>query len=331
MATYKGAQGYSVQKLSDDPTASETAGQLWYNSTSGKFKISTEGGGSWATGGDYPAALRDGGQAGTQTACLGFAGNPGSSQICAKYNGTAWTLSGSIGTGRYALGGTGTQTAALATAGYSGTTLAVVEEFNGTSWTEVNNLTVAAYSSTTFGTQTAAVTTAAVWVPYPTFNTTAYEYDGTSWAAASAIPSARAAATGFGTQTAGMVTAGYSAVPSNPINTNGLDTIIDYDGTSWTVGTGTINTKRQIAGASGTAALALLFGGAVGGGYTANTESYNGTAWTEVANLATSRYPNGSPAGTQDAALAFNGTDAGSVATEEWNDPTYTIKSVTVS
>ena len=40
MATYKGIQGYSVQKLSSDPTASEAEGQLWYNSTSGKFKIS---------------------------------------------------------------------------------------------------------------------------------------------------------------------------------------------------------------------------------------------------------------------------------------------------
>ena len=42
MATYKGIQGYTVQKLSDDPTASEAAGQLWYNSTSGKFKISVQ-------------------------------------------------------------------------------------------------------------------------------------------------------------------------------------------------------------------------------------------------------------------------------------------------
>jgi len=31
MATYKGIQGYSVQKLSSDPTASEAAGQLFYS------------------------------------------------------------------------------------------------------------------------------------------------------------------------------------------------------------------------------------------------------------------------------------------------------------
>ena len=39
MATYKGIQGYSVQKLSSDPPAALSVGQLWYNSTSGKFKI----------------------------------------------------------------------------------------------------------------------------------------------------------------------------------------------------------------------------------------------------------------------------------------------------
>jgi hypothetical protein len=43
MATYKGIQGYTVQNLSSDPTASEAVGQLWYNSTSGSFKIGTQG------------------------------------------------------------------------------------------------------------------------------------------------------------------------------------------------------------------------------------------------------------------------------------------------
>ena len=46
MATYKGIQGYTVQKLSSDPTASEVVGQLWYNSTTGAFKIGTEAGGA---------------------------------------------------------------------------------------------------------------------------------------------------------------------------------------------------------------------------------------------------------------------------------------------
>ena len=56
MATYKGIQGYTVQKLSSDPTVADTVGQLWYNSTSGKFKISTEGAGAWASGTAAPTA-----------------------------------------------------------------------------------------------------------------------------------------------------------------------------------------------------------------------------------------------------------------------------------
>ena len=49
MATYKGIQGYTVQSLTSDPPAEQSVGQLWYNSTTGKFKLSTEGAGAWAT------------------------------------------------------------------------------------------------------------------------------------------------------------------------------------------------------------------------------------------------------------------------------------------
>jgi len=49
MATYKGIQGYSVQKLASDPTASEADGQLWYNSSTGKFNLAVAGAGAWAS------------------------------------------------------------------------------------------------------------------------------------------------------------------------------------------------------------------------------------------------------------------------------------------
>ena len=46
MATYKGTQGYTVQNLASDLTASaNTEGQVWYNSTEGKFKIVVDDGG----------------------------------------------------------------------------------------------------------------------------------------------------------------------------------------------------------------------------------------------------------------------------------------------
>ena len=46
MATYKGIQGYSIEKLATDPSASaNTEGQVWYNSTDGKFRIVVDDGG----------------------------------------------------------------------------------------------------------------------------------------------------------------------------------------------------------------------------------------------------------------------------------------------
>ena len=52
MATYKGIKGESVQTLASDPSpAASVEGQLWYNSTSGTYKIAAAGTGAWASGG----------------------------------------------------------------------------------------------------------------------------------------------------------------------------------------------------------------------------------------------------------------------------------------
>ena len=64
MATYKGIQGYSVQKLTSDPTVADTIGQLWYNSTSGKFKIGDAGAGAWASAPSMNTARKQVGNAG---------------------------------------------------------------------------------------------------------------------------------------------------------------------------------------------------------------------------------------------------------------------------
>jgi len=40
MATYKEIQGYTVQSLASDPSATaSTEGQVWYNTTTGVFKV----------------------------------------------------------------------------------------------------------------------------------------------------------------------------------------------------------------------------------------------------------------------------------------------------
>ena len=90
MATYKGIQGYSVQSLASDPTASEAEGQLWYNTTSGTYKISVGGAGAWSSGGALNTGTNQAGGAGTQTAGLTCGGNApagNSYTVTEKYDG----------------------------------------------------------------------------------------------------------------------------------------------------------------------------------------------------------------------------------------------------
>ena len=52
MSAYKAIEGYTVQSLASDPSASaDTEGQMWYNSTSNVWKavVATNGGYSVVT------------------------------------------------------------------------------------------------------------------------------------------------------------------------------------------------------------------------------------------------------------------------------------------
>jgi hypothetical protein len=74
------------------------------------------------------------GGAGTQTASLGFGGEPVPGQaLTESWNGTNWTEVADLGTARYRLGGAGTNTAALAFGGAinpAGSFSAATEEWN---------------------------------------------------------------------------------------------------------------------------------------------------------------------------------------------------------
>ena len=275
MATYKGIQGYSVQKLSSDPTASKAVGQLWYNSVTGKFKIGTQGDGAWASGGSLNTARGQGANAGIQTAAL-WAGGEGFETASEEYDGTSWTEGDNLNTGRRYLAGTGTQTAALA-----------------------------------FGGRT----------PPNTKVTLSEEYDGTSWAEGGDIPAALDAMSGCGTQTAALGIGGAPPV-SNVANI--------YNGSTWTEVTN-MPTASQGGAMSGIQTAALYFGGSPPG---VQCDSYDGSSWTEKGSLSTGRiWLGGTPAGTSSLALAYGGGDGPPYndETEEWTDPVYTIKTVTVS
>jgi hypothetical protein len=56
MSEYKGIKGFSIQSLSADP-ADPNIGQVWYNSTSGSWKVtSLTTAGFWATGNNMNTA-----------------------------------------------------------------------------------------------------------------------------------------------------------------------------------------------------------------------------------------------------------------------------------
>jgi len=323
MATYKGIQGYTVQKLADDPTAAEAVGQLWYNSTTGKFKIGTESAGAWATGGNLNTARRGIMGIGSQTAALGCGGVL-MTNIVEAYNGAAWTEVGDMGSARYQACPAGTQTAGLIAGGYNhvDARMDITELYNGSTWTEVADLnTGRRMMAQSVGIQTAALCVSGGTPSFPNVES----FNGTSWTEIADVNTARTNVGGSGITTAAlMFGGGPPALPTTSATES-------WNGTSWTE-VNNLNTARELAGSAfqGTTTSSLYFGGEPA---RAVTEKWDGTSWTEVADLANGRHDCGG-AGTASAGLCFGGlppTPPNSNATEEWTDPVYAAKTVTVS
>ena len=328
MATYKGIQGYSVQNLSSDPTASSaTEGQLWYNSSTGKFRVVESAAGAWASGGAMNRAnAHFRGCCGTQTAGLVATGAPasppGDSTNSETYDGSAWTEVNNNNTFRSGSSGAGTQTAGIIFGG--GTFTALTETYDGTNWTEVADLNTARYygASATAAPQTTARYFSGQSTPgFPGSPGVENEsWNGTSWTEEANLNTKRQGGTGAGTTDSALVAGGYATVAN-------CET---WNGTSWTevadlnVGSG------EGAGCGASNASALQYGGSPPGTGSTRTEKWDGSSWTEVAVMATGTYGRTS-IGTANLALAGGGNVSATGQTEEWNDPVYSIKTVTVS
>ena len=128
-----------------------------------------------------------------------------------------------------------------------------------------------------------------------------------------------------GTNTAAICFGGFPPGPTADSET--------WNGTAWTEGNN-LNTARGGLGSAGISTSALGFGGYVTMPSPAVCEAYNGTSWTEVGDLGTARSVGASGgAETSNSTAFFGGGNAPgySNATEEWNDPVYSVKTVTVS
>ena len=158
---------------------------------------------------------------GTQTAGLAYAGrtiapdnDPGSINVnTEEYNGSAWTESGNLATGRLDGAGFGTQTAAVYAqgrsmpggAGASNST----EEYNGSTWSAGENFPEIRQSNSAAGTQTAGIIFGGQGPPSLATKTTTFTYDGTDYSASAAIATARYFSAGSGgTQAAALMAGG---------------------------------------------------------------------------------------------------------------------------
>ena len=321
MADYKGIQGYTVQKLSSDPDKSEADGQLWYNSSAGKFKIGTSATGAWASGGDLntPRYRWMGGFGTTSTGIVvGGLKTPGysPSALVEEYDGSAWTEVADI-PARSDNWATGTPTAGISG---TGSNLDTVYEFNGTSWTAGGDYPDSTTRTCASGTQTA--TLAQGGGPTGPYTNVTAEYNGVSWSLGGNYPTLHANGTMCGTQTAGFAIGGYD--PGNTVDCN------QYNGASWTETADTNTAHGECGGSqSGTQTAAMVVAGAPG--TPTQTEIWNGTSWTEVADLSAGR-SSGASVGTSGNAMYMGGSPVSpGVLTEVWSDPVYTIKTVTLS
>jgi len=327
MATYKGIQGYSVQKLSSDPTASSaTEGQLFYNSTTGAFKVAVAGAGTWAAGGIMTNPRYSFAGFGTQTAAVSATGNghPGVITKTEEYNGTAWTEVNLNNTGGDSISGCGILTAGIINSRSPSSLL--TESYDGTSWSEVNDQNDSSRGKRTdAGTQTAAV--CAGGENHPAVMVDTETWDGTCWTpVAGDLNNGRSTQDGgTGTETAALIAGG-----TPPVDSPVYAYTETWDGTSWSE-ENDLNTARAYGVAFGDQNLAHYAGG-VATTLRALVEAYDGTCWAEVADLGTAA-KKAAGGGTQTAGIIMGGATTGDPTglAQEWNDPVYTIKTVTVS
>lgn len=329
------AAGSGIPAVASDPPA-PTVGDVWYNTTTNKFKYAGAGTGSWASGGNLNISRRGNGAAGTQTAAITFGGEaPGGpyTLVTETYNGTSWTNGNSMNNTAYRTSGMGISTAAKQICG--GTNFSVdVEDWDGTSWTETADVSTprGIYNATT-GTQTAGIVIGGVIpvTPYPTGSTANVEnWDGSTWTEVNNLNTGRKGG-GAGTQTAAIFSGGsYFPSPGTPTGAD-VTNVETWDGTSWTE-TADINTARSSHGTSGTTSTAVIYAG-YSTAPTVITETWDGSSWTEVADMSTARSEIGGLTGAPYSLTLGTGGEipAWSNATEEWTVTAFTAKSVTTA
>ena len=244
----------------------------------------------WSSGPDISYNYQAGGSAGLRNAGLIF-GNSPLSAITSHYNGSSWSLGGSMAIGRRFFGGTGTEYAALAVGNLQPIS-ADTEEYYGETWAAGGNLITARAQAKSAGTQNAAVAAGGC---APSTVTCTEEYDGASWAAGGALIYASKNNSHVGSQNS-SVYAGSGVSPY--LHTQ------EYNGTSWSESSA-LSVALSYTSMAGVQNAAVLMGGYDNQARKCVFE-YNGNTWSTSTDMIQQQFSSGG-AGTMTSALLAGG------------------------
>ena len=290
---------------------------------------------------------------GTTTAGIIAGGNtPPATATTETWNGSSWTETTDLNTGKTNLGGgTGTSTALMAVGG----TPATIEVYDGSSWTEIAEMNTSRDNTSKGGIVTAAiVTNGYAGSDYPAQTEL---YNGTSWTEVGDTPIGIGYASNIssgqpGGQTDGVVAGGQAgtvfsattlewSAPAtftkqvegqlffNSTTNTFKETVQDVAGGTWASG-GALNTARGLYNAmNGTQSASKACSGLIpGDGSSPAVEDYNGSSWTETTEMSTARYSAAAVGATSASSLVTGGyipSPPSFVAiTESWNGSAWT-------
>jgi hypothetical protein len=244
--------------------------------------------------------------AGTATAAIISGGNPAQT-VVNTFDGTSFTSSTAMNTGRRGHGSVGTTTANLVSCGETPRT-ANTELWNGSSWTEVSDYPTATQDLSMWGTSTSALGA----LGYDTANTAnSASWDGTSWTETADLANARNGAQtgGIGSDnTEGLVAGGDNSGRKDfteewgfpPVTSvvlkegmiflsggttlKGFGKAAGIPAGTWASGTD-IPTANRSMGIFGPSTSTIIGGGYEPGGSATNAYSWNGSSWSDIAEL----------------------------------------------
>ena len=325
--------------------------------------VETWDGSSWTETTDLNTArknLRGAGASNTATVVFGGQippNSPGTATdtgVTELWNGSSWTETGDLNTGRHSGAGFGISTAAIMAGGQSNppdSKQAATEQFNGSSWTEIADISVRSLISGA-GTTTSGLVFGGLAPPGSAVATTE-SWDGSSWTEVNDMATAIYKGAGCGASSLSALSFGghgyvtttqeWEFPPatqaklkegllflSGGTTLKGFGKAAGIPSTSWASG-GSLNAGRYRVSASntgGTVSASIIFGGYAPSSpppnnYFASTESYDGTSFTEVNDLNTAR-SSASGFGSSTSAIMAVGNQGPKAQTELWNGTSWT-------